>query len=148
MPERTNFGPVLIAPVGSTGNNTHTSVTLPPAPRGIGVAPVHTGLYVVKFVVEAVGATPTVTWNIQGTNDLASVADGSATWADAIYDNTSDAIATPVSATKVVTAVGTTTIYFASNNHVLRNQYHRIRLVTSANTNVTYRGELYVELDY
>jgi hypothetical protein len=51
-------GPAVLAPVGTTGNNTHT---------GVGVSPADSHCAV--LTVEAAGATPTVTLSLQGSLD-------------------------------------------------------------------------------
>ena len=94
------------------------------------IAPGSAVAVAVQFVVEAVGATPTVTLKVQGSLDGSN-------WSDmAFLPADSDTIAT----TKTVTAVGATIVYLAQAHTRFLKQ---IRLVTSANTNVTYRGELY-----
>ena len=120
------YGPHIMAPVGSTGNNTHASVNVHPSPDKLAAV----------LVVEAVGATPTITVKVQGTMDSAT--DGSANWFDlAVQEPGSDtATATP----SAKTAVGSYPLYL-SNAHL--KFVRRVRIVTSANTNVTYRGELY-----
>lgn len=110
-----------LAPVGSTGNNTHDALR---------VGGVYDAL-AVEFEVEAVGATPTVTWKVQGS------ADGT-NWYDWGYiTDASDTIAT---ATRSMTAEGTQINFLA--NPVAR-KYKHIRVVTSANTNVTYSARAY-----
>lgn len=115
-------GPLPAALAGSTGNATHGSV--------------HVGAdysaLVLQFVVEAVGATPTVTYKWQGSADNTN-------WYDVAY--ITDASDTLSAATAVVTTVGAT-IKFTCNPSARRYKYYR--LVTSANTNVTYRGEIYM----
>ena len=115
-------GPILAAAIGSTGNNTHNSVHI-----GADYATV-----ALQFVVEAVGGTPTVTYKWQGSPDNSN-------WYDIAYiTDASDTLA-------VSTSVRTTTgadLKFISNPGARRYKY--IRLVTSANTNVTYRGEVYL----
>jgi hypothetical protein len=117
-----------LAPVGSTGNNTHTSA---------GVAPAVARLAGV-LVIESVGATPTITAKIQGSLDDASIADGSANWFDLPFVTaTNDTVA----ATMTQTATGAYPMYLS----LMANRFvKRVRLVTSANTNVTYRGELHI----
>lgn len=122
MPENLFDGPYSLAATGSTGNNTHGAV--------------HTGAdwssLAFQFVVEAVGSTPTVTWKVQGSLD-------NTRWYDMAY--VTDASDTLSVATKTATGVGGQVI-FTCNPSARRYQY--VRLVTSANTNVTYRGELYL----
>ena len=117
--------PLGLANAGTTGNNTHTSIRLSPSElMAIGI----------EFVVEAAGATPTVTWKVQGTLAEATVPDASAAWEDVPYILSSTA--TESQATRVATAVGSQFqwLSLASGSRF----YKRIRLVTTANTNITY----------
>ena len=114
-------GPHLAAPVGSTGNNTHNSLH---------VGSDYSSL-VMQFVVEAIGATPTITYKWQGS------ADGT-NWYDVAY--ITDASDTLAVSTRVATTVSAQ-IQFTSNPSARRYKYYRV--VTSANTNVTYRAEIY-----
>lgn len=112
-----------LAATGSTGNNTHTAVT--PAD--------HDNAQVAfQFVVEAVGGTPTVTFKYQGSLD-------GLTWTDVPYvpANTN----TSATATQTVTGVGTTLNFLDINSGA--RLFEQFRCVTTANTNVTYRAELY-----
>lgn len=121
------FDKNLLAPVGSTGNQTHPSVWLGQAYEAV----------VMQFVVEAVGATPTVTWKVQASVDGQDISDGSSAWFDVAY-------ITDASDTVAVTARTRTTVgkdvQFLSNP--VARRYQKYRLVTSANTNVTYHGEI------
>ena len=112
-----------LAPTGTTGNNTHTAV---PASNG--------SRFGVQFVVEAAGATPTVTWKVQGSFDGKN-------WYDLEY--VTDASDTGAAATRTATAVGAQAEWLdlAGGSRF----YSQFRLVTTANTNITYRGELYVQ---
>lgn len=118
---------VLLAPAGSTGNNTHASVHI----EGYDAL-------AFEFVVEAAGATPTVTWKIQASPDDVSVSDANAHWYDLGY--VTDASDTISQATRTATAVGAQ-IEFLSNP--VARKYRRFRAVSTANTNVTYRVEAY-----
>lgn len=109
-----------LAPAGSTGNNTHA------AARVGG----HEAVALV-FNITAVGSTPTVTFKFQGSHDGTN-------WYDVAY--VTDASDTLSVATRVVTAVGQYTNFVA--NPVAR-RYRYFRLVTTANTNVTYNGKAY-----
>lgn len=111
-----------LAAAGSTGNNTHPAV-------GAGAA---ADRVAVQFVVEAAGATPTVTWKAQGSMDGSN-------WYDVEYvtDSTDTAAKTALTAT----AVGAQVIFVDTAGG--SRFYPFYRLVTSSNTNVTYRGELY-----
>lgn len=115
------------APAASTGNNSHAAVNPHPG----------SGKIALEFNVEAVGATPTVTYAVQGTmvdspgaNDWVPVA---------IIPSDSDVAA----ANRVVTAVGRT-YSFISQAQV--RFFKKIRVVTSANTNVTYSAQIAQEL--
>lgn len=111
----------LLAPVGSTGNNTHEAFQVSGDYETVAL----------QFVVEAVGATPTVTYKFQGSVDGVN-------WYDVAY--VTDASDTLATATRVMTAVGAQ-ISFVSNPVARRYAY--FRAVTSANTNVTYRAEVH-----
>jgi len=115
-----------LAATGTTGNNTHASV---------GVSPVVNHVSAV-LIIEAVGATPTITAKLQGTLDPNSVADRSAPWFD-LWATPAGANAEAASQTQ--TAVGAWPVYV----NAAAKFAHRIRLVTSANTNVTYSAELH-----
>jgi hypothetical protein len=110
-----------LAPTGSTGNVSGASYA------------VH-GIYealVFLFVVEEVGASPTVTYKFQGSPDGEN-------WFDVGYiTDSSDTIST---ATRTRTSVGAD-IAFVSNPVARRYAYYRV--VTSLNTNVTFRAEIY-----
>jgi len=118
-----------LAAAGSTGNNTHAGVHV-----GAGYEAV-----VFQFVVEAVGSTPTVTWKVQASpDDPTTVADAQANWYDVGY--ITDASDTISQSTRSATAVGAQ-IAFLSNP--IARRYRRFRLVTSANTNVTYHCDIF-----
>lgn len=117
-------GPYTLAATGQTGNNTHT---------GIDIGPYASGRVCVNFIVEAIGATPTVTFKLQGAMNDTTLA-----YADiATVDSNADTIVT----TKTVTAVGQFPVFV--NSGPVDRFYRFYRLVTSANTNVTYRAELW-----
>lgn len=111
----------LVAPVGSVGNITSPAFQLPDY-----------RVLALQFVVEAVGATPTVTYKWQGSIDNTN-------WYDLPY--VTDASDTISQATRVVTAVGATVNYADTANGARKFKW--VRLVTTANTNVTFRGEAY-----
>lgn len=121
------LGPVALAAKGSTGSNTHQSArATPDASKSL-----------VLFVVEAAGATPTVTYKAQGSMDLDNVADASANWFDLMLLPSDSETAAK---TFTVTATGAYAGYLSqAHSRFLR----RVRVVTSANTNVTYRAELH-----
>jgi len=108
----------------SSGNNTHAGVRIEP----------QKGLAFLLEVVTA-GGTPTVTFTIQGSVDTEDVTDANATWFNMIY--VTDASDTPSVAAIVSTAVGKKIIWMSNTDS---RMYRRFRLVTSANTNITYRG--------
>lgn len=123
-------GPAQLAATGATGNNSHASIN--PVAEGNKLA--------VAFTVEAVGGTPTVTYKLQATFDPDTTVDASANWFDLILlPSDSDTAAI----TKVVTATGQYVSYLAQS-HV--RFVRRVRLVTSLNTNVTYRASLHQHL--
>ena len=113
-----------LAPAGSTGNNSHNAVGAGPP----------SGRIALEFNAEAVGATPTVTYSLQGSMQDSP---GSNDWeAIALIPPGSDTPAT----TRAVTAVGRTV------NHMSQGQsrfFKKYRLVTTANTNVTYSAKLW-----
>lgn len=113
-----------LAPAGTTGNNTHGLA-------GVGGA---ADRIAVQFVVEAIGATPTITWKVQGSLDGTS-------WYDVEY--VSDSSDTGAAATRTATTVSSQVEWLdlAGGSRF----YDDIRLVTTLNTNVTYRAELYVQ---
>lgn len=122
------FDKNYLAPTGSTGNNTHD---------GLGTGGGFEAI-AVKFVVEAAGSTPTVTFKVQGSVDEPDVDDTDAHWFDLGYvTDASDTIATTGI---TATSVGAKIIFLANP---LARRYRRFRLVTSSNTNITYRAELY-----
>ncbi|MDE2098597.1 MAG: hypothetical protein KGL39_15185 [Patescibacteria group bacterium] len=124
------MGPQYLAPAGSTGNNTHGSVQVQAAAQ----------LVIVKFDVEAVGGTPTVTWKVQGAVEQPEVSDANSNWFDMIY--LTDATDTSAVAARTATAVGAQVQWLDVASGA--RWYPKIRLVTSANTNVTYHAELFV----
>lgn len=109
-------------PVGSVGNITSTGVNLPAEYDSIAV----------QFVVEVAGATPTVTFKAQGSLDNTN-------WYDISY--ISDAVGTEAVTALTKTAIGASVIFLAQP---VTRDWAFIRGVTSANTNVTYRTELYL----
>lgn len=85
------------------------------------------------LVVEAVGATPSITFKWQGSFDGVN-------WFDLLYITDSSDVATQ--AARTVTAVG---YYVQWRSNILR-RYRFIRCVPSAITNVTYHAEI-IEFD-
>jgi hypothetical protein len=114
-----SISPIPLAPTGSTGNNTHITTNMPDMYEGLAL----------EMIVTAVGATPTITYKYQGSLDGTN-------WYDMAY--ITDASDTVSVATRVMTAVARQ-VSFMSNP--LARNYVFVRLVTSANTNVTYRAE-------
>jgi hypothetical protein len=114
-----------LAPAASTGNNTHPGVRLSPAADKV----------CANLVIEAVGATPTITAKLQGSLDPDAVADGSANWFDLWA---TPAGANTEAATQVQTVVGAWPVSVNASVKFAR----RIRLVTSLNTSVTYLADL------
>ncbi len=108
-----------MAPAASAGNVTGAAVGLDADSDRAAVA----------FIVEAIGATPTVTWKAQVSLD-------GLTWFDARY--VTDASEAVASAAITVAVVGTQVIFISLVDRGWRN----VRIVTSANTNVTFRAEL------
>lgn len=115
-------GPHYLANKGSTGNVTSAAMGINPDAEEIAV----------QFVVEAVGATPTVTWKVQGSLDGSN-------WVDVSYITPSSG--TPAATEKTLTAVGVDIIFL---DQPATRQYKSLRLVVTANTNVTFRCELYL----
>jgi hypothetical protein len=121
-------GPLFMAVTGTTGNNTSASVGLSPAANKSAFV----------FIVEAAGGGPTVTYKFQGTLDPTTVTDANANWADLLVLPIGSDTAT--AAPTALTATGVTIHYLAqAHSRFIR----RARVVTSANTNITYRCELH-----
>lgn len=122
---------VLLAPAGATGNNTHGSVTVESDAEEIAFL----------FVCEAIGATPAVTWKIQGTMQRgADASDANAQWFDIPY-LTEAAAAEAVAARTGPIIANTAQVEFLAAANV--RFFQRFRAVVSGNTNVTYRVEMY-----
>src|SRR4051812_24546034 len=113
-----------LAAAGSTGNNTHASVAIPNDVNSIAV----------EFEITAIGATPTITFKVQGSQDDAT--DAASDWFD-ITLNPDDASAAAITYTKTAVSV-------QEYSCDLRTRpVKKARLVTSANTNITYEADLY-----
>lgn len=121
------YTPRALAGPSATGSNTHTGYNTSGATDDIQVI----------FRITAVGATPTVTWKVQGAPDETSVADGSANWFDLSVRDVTGTSSTTLVATMTKTATGVYVVAIPEDV-----QFRRIRLVTSANTNVTYECDL------
>jgi len=120
-----------LAPVGATGNNTHASVG----------TDADYDVLNLEFEITAVGATPTISWLFQGSNDGLEVADAASDWFP-LEVLPSDAVV-ELAAVQTKVAVGV----YNSSVEVSRRPVRKVRLVTSANTNVTYEAEAYAGVD-
>lgn len=111
-----------LAATGSTGNVTGASVEVAPCEK-----------VAFQFTIEVAGATPTVTWKVQGSLD------GNA-WYDIAY--TVAANDTLAVAAIVSTSVGSEALFLAGSRH---RHFRFYRLVTSSNTNVTFRSKAFTD---
>lgn len=116
-----------LAAAGSTGNNTHT---------GFNVSSFSEHL-LLNFRITAVGATPTVTFKFQVSYDDPSVADGSADWFDIAVRALDGTAATTFVVSSTKTGVGNYGFVVPEDTG-----FKRVRVVTSANTNVTYSADV------
>lgn len=91
------------------------------------------GVTAIQFVVEAQGGTPTVTWQGQGSLDGVN-------WYNLAY--ITDASDTLSVAAITTVALGAQVIFL--DNSTVRN-YNFFRVIVSANTNTTYRAELWTD---
>jgi len=112
--------PVTLAATGSVGVLTGETDRLPEDADKLAV----------QLVVEAVGATPTISWKLQLSIDGQN-------WSDARY--ITDASETAAVAVVTRTAAGQDTIFVLLGDRGWRF----FRLVVTANTNVTYRASAY-----
>lgn len=117
--------------VGSAGaaagtNNTHASVE----------APLDADALSLEFRVTAVGATPTVTFQWQASDDGPDVTDANSDWYPVFALPSNGAAETNASGTVVAVGVSEFSI------DLQRRPCRKVRLVTSANTNVTYDSEV------
>lgn len=113
-----------LAAAGTTGNNTGDWVALKTNQDVEAVA--------CQFVVEAAGATPTVTWKIQGSLDATNAYD---------LSYVTDSTDTAATATRQATATGAQ-VNFLNKGPGESRAYKYFRVVTTSNTNITYRCEL------
>lgn len=119
-----------LAPAGSTGNQTFAGVNVPDGG--------HEAL-AFQFVVETVGASPSVTWKVQGSpDDPALVDDANANWYDVGY--VTDATDTISTAARVRTTVGGDIAFLANP---LARRYQRYRLVVSGASNIVYHADMF-----
>jgi hypothetical protein len=116
-----------LAAAGSTGNNTHASQDVPEEASALAL----------EFEITAVGATPTVSWLFQASNDPPSVSDANSDWFSLMVLPVDSVTETAAVQTK--TAVGVYTSFVP----LARLGFNKLRLVTSANTNVTYEAEAF-----
>ena len=114
-----------LAAAGTTGNNTGAWVGLLTADDVEAVG--------FQFVVEAAGATPTVTWKIQGSLDGTNAYD---------IAYVTDATDTSAVATRTATATGAQ-VNFLNKGPGESRAYKYYRVVTTSNTNITYRCEMW-----
>lgn len=112
---------IELAPEGSVGNATFDAEGFGPAKR-----------IAVEFEVEAVGATPTVTFKIQGALGDEDLSDLQYVKADSSTAAAKTGIA--------VTAVGKTVVFVDGLDKRLLD---RIAVVTSSNTNVTFSARAF-----
>ncbi len=125
MPKIRKLG--QLANAGSVGNNTHASVAVSN----------DADILDLEFEITAVGATPTISWLFQGSNDGPEVSDANSDW-HALEVLPADAVA-ELATVQTKVAVGV----YSSSVELTRRPVHKVRLVTSANTNVTYEAEAY-----
>jgi len=118
---------IQLAPKGQTGTGRFPAHVVPESP-----------LIAIEFVVEAVGATPTVTYTIQGLRPGAESTD-SAEWVDLMYLDMDSSVAAS-KAGIVATTVSRVVKYLDGLD---RRFFEAIAVNVSANTNVTFRANLY-----
>jgi hypothetical protein len=118
---------VVLAATGSIGTGRKSAHGFDPAPA-----------IAVEFVVEAVGATPTLTFTIQGLKPGGSEA-VETDWADVAYvDGDSTVAASKLGI--VVTVVGRTVKYIDGLD---KRFFDTVAVNVSSNTNVTFRANAY-----
>jgi hypothetical protein len=117
---------ILLAPPGTTGNNTHASVGASDRPAYLAVV----------YVAEVAGTT--ATWKVQGSMDHGTISDANSNWVDMPYVLPSTD--TLSQAAIVRTSLGADVIWLAGS-HI--RYFRKVRLVVSANTGQTYRAELH-----
>lgn len=119
-----------LAPVGSTGDNTHASTTMPES----------ADVLAVEFEITAIGVGPTITFKLEGSFDDDSVIAADSDWFDL-------AMLPAASAVELSSDTQTTIGAFAYFIDTRRRFARKIRLVTSLNTNVTYEAQLVMRVD-
>lgn len=125
MPDVRRIG--TLAVTGSTGNATHASVSVPDEVEVLQL----------EFEVTAVGSTPTISWLFQGSMDDNGSTDASSDWFGiTVLPSDSN---TELATVQTKTAVGV----YASSVELARRPLRKVRLITSANTNVTYEAEAF-----
>lgn len=118
---------IQLAVPGSTGTGRKFALGFPRVP-----------LVAIEFVVEAIGATPTVTFTIQvlkAGGDPAVAGD----WVDTNYVDADSSVAAAKTGI-TMTAVGKTVKYIDGLD---KRFYDAVAVNVSANTNVTYRANAY-----
>lgn len=100
------------------------------------VVPMDADLLSLEFRVTAVGATPTVTYKWQGSDDDASTAEASSDWYDLFALPSSGAAETAAGGTLTAVGVG------EFNLDLHKRLPRKVRLIVSANTNVTWDSEV------
>lgn len=118
--------------VGSAGNGAGTNQA-----AGNNVeAPVDADVLALEFRVSAVGATPTVTYQWQGSDDGPEVTEANSDWYNIFATPASGAADANAGGTEV--AVVDREFYLDLHKRPVR----KVRLVVSANTNVTWDSEV------
>jgi len=109
-----------LAALASTGNNTHAAVS----------APQQTQAVAAQLNVTIIGATPTITYEVQGSEDGVNFKP---------LSYTTPASATIQTGPRTRTTVSSDLIFLTPQANRLYRYY---RVVTSANTNVTYDADI------
>jgi hypothetical protein len=127
MGQRAQNNAIKLAATGTTGTGRFSAEDFWPAKR-----------IAVEFVVEAVGATPTATFTIQGLKvggDAATASD----WADIAYVEGDSTVAASKAGITVTTV--SRTVKFIDG--LDKRFFESIAVNVSANTNVTFRANAY-----
>lgn len=123
------FGdPLSLAASGSTGTKNAASVT-----EYVDLGMPFDGL-AVQYITEAVGATPQITFKVVASHDKTH-------WYDMLYLTDSTDTGSQAAITINPTAAGDKRILFLSNP--VARQFRYWALVVSANTNTTYKADVY-----